>query len=489
MMFGFDRGFTDHGETPVDNRFIQEYLPAAEGDAVRVYLYGLMRCYYPDADMSMERMAAELGMEEEEIKRAYRYWERRGLVHRLSDVPLAWEYVSLRENQKAVISEVDREYELFTESLYEVFNNQRRLHGSEINICYEWVEELKLPREAVIMLLKHMQNIKGKNFSIASAQKMAIQMAEDGVRTLEDAEAFLSRDQALYHGTREVLRRLGRKNNPSEDQMNLYRKWTEDWKFTHEAILEACAETAKGDPNMGYLDGILRKLRERTAGTEDTIDGNAVQRDRQLAEQLKKMLDILGRGHVNPETLAWYKGLQETASEGMILLAARECARRNGTPEDVDKMLKSWQKKGIHTPEEAENYIQEFNAQSALLKELREKWGLTKPMGEKDRKLVSSWTREMGFDREMILKTAEFAADSNKPMPYLDKILRDFSEQGIRTPEQAERERARYHSGTSNKVGARGVPAQQYTQRDYSQETETLDQMMARLNGGEVPHA
>ncbi len=43
-MFGFDEQYAYYGVTPVDNQFILEYLPNATGDAVRVYLYGLMQC-------------------------------------------------------------------------------------------------------------------------------------------------------------------------------------------------------------------------------------------------------------------------------------------------------------------------------------------------------------------------------------------------------------------------------------------------------------
>ena len=38
MMFDFEEGFALFDMTPVDNQFIQEYLPAAKGDDVRVYL-------------------------------------------------------------------------------------------------------------------------------------------------------------------------------------------------------------------------------------------------------------------------------------------------------------------------------------------------------------------------------------------------------------------------------------------------------------------
>ena len=73
MLFGFEDRYTLFDVTPVENQFIQDYLPSARGDDVRVYLYGLMRCYHPEAEMSLEKMAGDLNLTGEEIARAFRY--------------------------------------------------------------------------------------------------------------------------------------------------------------------------------------------------------------------------------------------------------------------------------------------------------------------------------------------------------------------------------------------------------------------------------
>ena len=89
----FAESYPMMGVTPVENLFIQSFLPQAPGDYVRVYLYGLMQCYYPVADMTLEKMAQALGMEPETVRAAYTYWERRGLVERLQDKPPAYRYI------------------------------------------------------------------------------------------------------------------------------------------------------------------------------------------------------------------------------------------------------------------------------------------------------------------------------------------------------------------------------------------------------------
>ena len=487
MLFEFEDRYALFDMTPVDNQFIQEYLPSARGDDVRVYLYGLMRCYHPETEMSLSQMSQDLNLSEEEVSRAFRYWERRGLVRRISDQPPAYQFISLRRGAMGVSeTQLDPDYEAFADSLYGVFDHGRRLHGGEIRTCYEWVEELKLPQEAVLMLLKHMERNKGKNFSIQSAEAVAIQMAQENVRTVEEAEEFLTRDQAVYQGTKAVLKRLGKRNLPSEDQLAMYRKWTAEWGFTPEAIAEACAETAKGDPSMGFLDGILRNIHERAVPGRKIGEAEVLQA-REKADGLKKVLKALGGGAVTEEGLIWYSGIRAAYPEEMILLAARECGRTQGTAEDTEKLLDSWKTRGITTAAEAEEYIRQFRARGELLREMRKIWGKDSRTGKKDRALVEEWETELGFSPDAILAAAELAAGAEQPMPYLNSILRDFAGKGIRTREQIQEEsraRQKQPRTAAGRKPERQVAAQNYQQRDYSGQEESMDDVLMRLRGG-----
>ena len=477
-MFGFDNCFAMFDITPVENQFILEYLPGARGDYVKVYLYGLMRCYHPEEDMDLGRMSHELNIPEEDITAAFRYWERRGIVRRISDRPPKWEYINITQKNLTNHSEPpsDPDYEAFCNALYAAFDKERRLHGNELVTCYEWREKLKLPTEVVIMLLSHMIELKGKNVRISEAEKTAVKMAEENVRTVADAEAFFSRNEAFYEGTRKILRKLGKRYAPSEAQVNLYRKWRLTWRFTHEAIEEACEMTAGGDPSMAYLDGILRSLRQEAGDENTALDPELVRESGRRAEGLRAVLKALGSGEVNQENLALYTKMKALYPQNIILTAARECGRSGKGMEDVLQLLNAWKEKGLESEENIAQYVQAFHDQTALIRELRGLWGTERTgIGKTDRSLVSKWENKLGFSRDMILNTAERASGARKPMEYLDRILADYAEKGIRTPEDArkERENAR-EAGPSGKPSGKSVPAQQYAQRDYSGVQEQL---------------
>ena len=477
-MFGFDERYAMFDITPVENQFILEYLPEAKGDYVKVYLYGLMRCYHPEDDMSLARMCHELNMTEEDVTAAFRYWERRRLVRRISDNPPQWQYINIKQKNLVSDEDSDPEYEDFSNAVYEAFDKVRRLHGSELSACFEWHEGLKLPTEVIIMLLNRMVELKGKNFRISEAEKVAVQMANENVQSVEAAEEFFSRDGQAYTGIRKILKKMGKRYLPSEAQVSLYRKWTRDWGFSPEAIEAALELTAKGDPSLGYLDGILNSLRQENPEAGEMTADN-VRDSAKRADGLREVLKELGKGDVNARNLELYGQMTELYPQEIILTAAKECGHNGKDTAEVLKLLQAWKEKGLSTPKEVKDYVKSFHDQTALIRELRKIWGTDENrIGKTDRSLLSKWENEMGFDREMILAAAVYAAEAKQPMAYLDKILADYREKGIRTPEQAKKDHEGRKGNNTAKSNSKVLPAQDFAQRDYS---GVQDEMMKSL--------
>ncbi|MBP6492325.1 MAG: hypothetical protein KA282_05055, partial [Clostridia bacterium] len=66
-------------DTNVENIFINEYMTQAPGEYVKVYLFAMM---YADFDMRMtnETIAKHLSMDDEDVLKAWTYWEKMGVV-------------------------------------------------------------------------------------------------------------------------------------------------------------------------------------------------------------------------------------------------------------------------------------------------------------------------------------------------------------------------------------------------------------------------
>lgn len=474
-MLTFDSQYTAFDVTPVSNQFILEYLPGAKDEYVKVYLYALMLCAHPQEDMSLEALARALALEVGTVEAALRHWEFVGLVQRVRDNPPEYRFAHpLWRNLLAGESQTDPVYRTFMENLYHAFAGKRKedLHGAEKRKVWEWVEELKLPEDVVLYLVRHLIATRGPNFKICGKEpeRLALLLADEKARSVEDAVEVLGREQDIENGAAEILRRFRqRRGVPSQDEVALYRKWRREWGFSHEDILAACAETTKGSPNFGYLDGILRRLWEQGGPRQ-------VEAVREEDERVREVLNRLGLSvGVNEATKKYYRMMTDLYPHEIIMMAADLYATRpNRNLEDVMAGLESWKNRGLDTPDQVRAYVREFQEENRLIARLNTVWGGgAVRAGETARAQVRRWTKDWGFSEAAILYCAAFAAGEDKkaPMKYLNRILERYHTEGIHGEKeiaQAEAARSRESGAVKPVQAARAVAQAQYAQRTYT---------------------
>ena len=99
--------------------------------------------------------------------------------------------------------------------------------------------------------------------------------------------------------------------------------------------------------------------------------------------------------------------------------------------------------------------------------------------------MLTRWEDELGMSPEVILKAADYAAEVRRPMAYLDALMTRYAEKGIRTPQEAEqdhREHMAQYKDIAQKTAEKKLPAQDYSQRDYSGEQDAaFERMMNRI--------
>ena len=472
--------------TPVENQFLLEYMPSAKADYVKVYLYGLMECAHRDSTLDAARMAQLLNLREEDVLAAYRYWERKGLVRRISDKPPTWQYLSCIQRmlqQPATL--VDERYADFCESLQSAFGSARTLTGGEMSLAYEWVEELGLPEGVVLMMVQHLMATRGKKFSFKAAEKLAMQLRDENVVTIEDAENVLSRSLEITSGCRKVLRRLGQRREPSEDELELYARWVQAWGFSPDAVLAACAETVGGKPNFKYLDGVLKGIRSRNGALTSPEDFERVKAENDAkVEPLKEVLAALGNSsiRVNDETLRLYEEMAAAASHEVILKAARICAGTDrATLDQVRKGVEAWQARGLATPEEVDAYLEAVRSEDAVIDAVYAVWDRKPAHTQANREAVRRW-KEAGVRQDALLYCAELAKEADKPFAYLTRLVDAHAAAGRLTAE-AMRQEHEAHAGDRQKTGKK-VPEQQYTQRTYEKRGHQADDWLVALAEG-----
>ncbi len=467
-MFIRDEQAQQYGVTAVENVFLLEYLPQAKGDYVKVYLLGLYHSQNPGGDFGVPEMASELSMLESEVAAALRYWERKRLVTRMGGEPER--YVFHNAGQRMLTGQTmldaDAQFVAFTEAVHALFGDRRKVRPSEISLAYEWVEDVGLPQEVVLMLLSALIVERGPGFSFKYAQQMAVRMREENARTPEDAETFLRHSRETLEGARAVLRRLGKRSRyPSEDELALYIKWTGEWGFTHDAVIAACQETTKGEPSYAYLDAILKGLRARGQAASGEQVVAQITQEKTERELVKEVLAALGVRSTPGTLLTTYRRWRERFPHACIVLCARVAMRKGGKLDALERLLEGMEKKGLTSEDAVNNYFDTTLREDVTLYGMYEASGHRGDPTPADRALLRGW-RGMGFSDDMLLLAAEQARDANIKHAYIDSILKSWQAAGVHAPKDVQG-KIKPRQPVGKRVGAQNYEQRQYTDAEF----------------------
>ena len=107
----------------------------------------------------------------------------------------------------------------------------------------------------------------GISFQVLDGYVMQIMAMKEKNR--DTVAEFLKKEGACWTGALRVLGKLGKTRAPTQAEINLYRKWTEEWHLDDAKISQAIQlSTAAPDPSMKYIDGILRNRRAEKNGKD-----------------------------------------------------------------------------------------------------------------------------------------------------------------------------------------------------------------------------
>lgn len=322
--------------TILSNTFIDNYMPEANGEFVKVYIYLLRSLSNAPVSFSLEQMADRLLCTERDILRALKYWAKQELLvldftdsdklcgiallspdkhtENASSVSASVETVSTVEQSAiqaasapsaAVEPSVptgkassDKKQELTPERIRELKQNEeiiqilyiaeqylgKTLSPTESQKLLFFYDGLGLSADLIEYLLEYCVSHNHK--SIRYIEKVAIAWAEEGITTVEQAKRSNSRYNKEYFA---ILKALGITNrNPVETEITLMDTWLKTYCFSMEIIQEACNRTVlqTGQASFQYTDKILEGWKKKEVKTLDDI--RSLDDEHQKRRQSKK---------------------------------------------------------------------------------------------------------------------------------------------------------------------------------------------------------
>ncbi|MBQ8506349.1 MAG: DnaD domain protein [Clostridia bacterium] len=455
----FSEGAAMFDVTPIENMFLLEYLPTAPDGFLRVYLYARMLCLHPELGGEIGDVARALRMDEDAVFNAFSYWERQGLVERLTDRPPTYAIRPLKVG--AVQTEMDRDYYKYREfnaNMQDLFGSQL-LHPSQYEMASDWLNVLGFSQDAVLKLLEYELQHGGKQPAsvFKRADKRAADWAERGIKTLEDVERAISYDEGVYSMANRVMKQFSMSRKPTMNELDCVRRWISEWKLTEEDVVAACALTTKSrSPSIAYLDAILRA---RVESGED---------DARYAELKGIMKELNPRNAVpTAEQVKVYKRwLEEGFERETILLAAKRCAGKNWHSfVKLEEMLGEWAENNARSLARAEIYLANKKQAYLEMKRLMQTAGLSRSPSNDDVGKYEGWKDR--FSAEILSFAAECANGKGKPIPYMEKLLSEWEKSNISTLEAAREDHSRAAAKAPEKAARQNYQQHDYTEDDF----------------------
>lgn len=328
--------------TILSNIFIDRFMPRANGEFVKVYIYLLRMLGSPEGSFGLSQMADSLFCTEGDILRALKYWENENLVS-LSYEGTVLTGITLQApwNDAAVLSAAtstdaipvpvpvsagsgpDTVSDSISGAITSTAADSSRPLSESKPLTPDRVKELK-QNEDIVQLLYIAEQYLGKTLtptetrkilffydelhmsvdlidylieycverghrSIRYIETVAIAWKEEGITTVEMAKDSASRYSRDYFT---VLKAMGITNrNPSDAETSFINTWIQDYGFTLELIQEACSRTIlqTGQPSFPYTDKILQRWKDKNIRTlEDVRVQDAQHQKRKLEKSVSK---------------------------------------------------------------------------------------------------------------------------------------------------------------------------------------------------------
>jgi len=264
-------------DTLVENIFISEYMPGADAEAVKVYLLALM-CADEDEGLTNEMIGKQLGIKEEDVLRAWSFWEKRNVIKKHYDSPgdslhYQVEFLNLKERLygSQIRTTCDENVKLIPKSLKSQLRNDkmvslydeieaiigRLFDGNEPATIISWINDFGMTPDAVKFAYNYCVNVR-KNNKFKYVASVVKEWAKDNLKTVDDIKAVLDETDNRRFLYKRVMKALGFQRNPTEAEEKIMDKWFDDYGADINLVLEACNKSSGiSNPNINYINRIV----------------------------------------------------------------------------------------------------------------------------------------------------------------------------------------------------------------------------------------
>lgn len=318
--------------TTVSDIFIDQYMPKANGEFVKVYLY-LLRATGSGAGIAtISEIADHFSNTEADIIRALNYWASEGILQlqsgadgqimginlcslsvsgmqaAQSNIQSAVADNAAQNNlQNSVVNNATQNIRM-QDSVVEKLKSQttdkaassqkeytldeikefrknpdiselffiietylkHTLSSTDTNMVLYWLDELHFSTDLVEYLVEYC--ITKGHSSLRYMNKVALGWADAGIKTVDQAKDDAAAHSQIYYSVMKALGITGR--NLVDSEVSLINKWVGEYGFDIELVKAACSKTISAiqKPSFEYTDSILANWRKKDVHTLKDVE-------------------------------------------------------------------------------------------------------------------------------------------------------------------------------------------------------------------------
>ena len=430
--------------TTIYNSFIEDYMPAANGSYVKVYLYIAKCLQAKESNFSISSLADQLENTEKDILRALMYWEKKGLMS-LNRDKATGEILGL----EMLIP--------FAERDFDTYENTAKESAASLGVDSDLSETGALNRRNSDLSETGALDRRNSDLSETGAlNRRNSDLSETGA--LDRRNSDFSETDAANISTYES----SGTDAPSNVNSDVHR-----------------ASNSAQEKNSSAVKPIQvspEQIQELSANEDFVWVCNVVE---SYLERPMKPTEI--------QLITYLYGTLHFSRE-LILHLYDYCISMGKTACNyIQTVALSWHEQGIKTPEQAQNasvrYLASYNAVSKAL-------GLGRGLAEIEKKYVDHWQNDWNMDLSVILEACNRTVLKlhHADFKYTEGILSHWNEQNVRTLQgveqsdlhyaQTKEQKEKKKPSTSGKQPPRNQ-FQNFKQRDVS--SEELQELERKL--------
>ncbi|SFA93777.1 DnaD and phage-associated domain-containing protein [Acetitomaculum ruminis DSM 5522] len=297
--------------TLLDNSFIDNYMPKANGEYVKIYVYLLSLIQRGSDNITISSIADKFENTDNDVIRALKYWEKSNLLSLESDrdenitsitllddnspsdndninpdstenIIAHEEIIELNENELVKENE-KKDISYSRDELASLKKNEnieealmiaqqylgRLLNMKEVEtICY-FYDKLQFSTNLIDYLLEYC--VTRKHTSLHYIKKVACNWAEKNIKNEDQAKEYVKKFDKVYNTVKKAFGLNDRDFGDAE--LKLISKWQYEYHYNSDIIKEACDKTLlkATNPSFPYANKILTDWFEKGVKTLEDV--------------------------------------------------------------------------------------------------------------------------------------------------------------------------------------------------------------------------